>query len=420
MRITLCLSGGGFRATIFHLGVLDFLVQTDRLQLVDSVYGVSGGAITAAHFAHRSTQYNDPTLFHEPALDLLQLCNKGLIARIAWANLYLQRPRSSQLTKEVAVLFGPPIATQAKPTYLICSALNDTSQYAVELKSRHLYRLEPNMTSANDLGKTRLTTQEAAAMSSSFPLVFEPLRLNPLSTGLDQATLGDDKLVADGGIVDNYGIAMAQCLEKSAPDDQLFLISDASQIFDRLDRDQEKIATILSPLRSIDYLMTRNAAAIMNSFREKKRGKIAAIKLTDARSVGAKVDGVSPSLLHSALRIRTNFDSFSIQEILTLYRLGIMVANATFESLPKTMGVSPVNGSGSLNTLGLISDYKLAGQALNVPWKDLVIKPRRTSVSRVADYLFRKPGFILVAVLIAIFLIALCLGFILRGRTQLY
>ena len=47
MKITLALSGGGFRATVFHLGVLARLAREDRLQEVILLSTVSGGSLCA-------------------------------------------------------------------------------------------------------------------------------------------------------------------------------------------------------------------------------------------------------------------------------------------------------------------------------------------------------------------------------------
>ena len=48
-RIGLALSGGGFRATLFHLGVVRFLRDTHLLQQVNEIASVSGGSILSAH-----------------------------------------------------------------------------------------------------------------------------------------------------------------------------------------------------------------------------------------------------------------------------------------------------------------------------------------------------------------------------------
>ena len=57
-RIGLALSGGGFRATLFHLGMVRFLREANILPAVTHITCVSGGSILGAHLAlnwHRYT-----------------------------------------------------------------------------------------------------------------------------------------------------------------------------------------------------------------------------------------------------------------------------------------------------------------------------------------------------------------------------
>ncbi|MDR3636036.1 MAG: patatin-like phospholipase family protein [Isosphaeraceae bacterium] len=49
--IALCLSGGGYRAMVFHLGVLWRLNDAGLLGRLDRISSVSGGSITAAWLA---------------------------------------------------------------------------------------------------------------------------------------------------------------------------------------------------------------------------------------------------------------------------------------------------------------------------------------------------------------------------------
>ena len=49
--IGLCFSGGGFRASLYHLGVLRYLAEAGQLQNVSSISCVSGGTIIAALLA---------------------------------------------------------------------------------------------------------------------------------------------------------------------------------------------------------------------------------------------------------------------------------------------------------------------------------------------------------------------------------
>ncbi|MEZ5318329.1 MAG: patatin-like phospholipase family protein [Vicinamibacterales bacterium] len=53
MRIGVALSGGGFRAALFHLGVLRRVAELGWLPRIDAISGVSGGSIVAAFAALR-------------------------------------------------------------------------------------------------------------------------------------------------------------------------------------------------------------------------------------------------------------------------------------------------------------------------------------------------------------------------------
>src|SRR5215467_11369205 len=56
-RIALCLSGGGFRAALFHLGALRRLNELGILSKIDTITSVSGGSIISAHLATKLTPW---------------------------------------------------------------------------------------------------------------------------------------------------------------------------------------------------------------------------------------------------------------------------------------------------------------------------------------------------------------------------
>jgi len=49
-RLGLALSGGGFRASFFHLGVLARLAELGLLRQIDVISSVSGGTIVGAFY----------------------------------------------------------------------------------------------------------------------------------------------------------------------------------------------------------------------------------------------------------------------------------------------------------------------------------------------------------------------------------
>jgi NTE family protein len=60
--VALCLSGGGFRAALFHLGAVRRLYELGILQRVKTIASVSGGSLLAAHLARHWEQWGGSTL----------------------------------------------------------------------------------------------------------------------------------------------------------------------------------------------------------------------------------------------------------------------------------------------------------------------------------------------------------------------
>ena len=56
-RVGLALSGGGFRATMYHLGVVRFLRDAEILPKITHIACVSGGSILGAHLALNWEKY---------------------------------------------------------------------------------------------------------------------------------------------------------------------------------------------------------------------------------------------------------------------------------------------------------------------------------------------------------------------------
>ena len=75
----LALSGGGFRASLYHLGVIRFLHDANLLQDVSHITAVSGGSVTAAHLILNWDRYNgNPDSFDEAARELVHFVQKDV------------------------------------------------------------------------------------------------------------------------------------------------------------------------------------------------------------------------------------------------------------------------------------------------------------------------------------------------------
>ena len=82
-KIGLALSGGGFRASLYHLGVVRFLRDAGILSQVSHITSVSGGSIFAAHLVLNWDRYNGSAEdFHAAASELIAFVRLDVRNRI--------------------------------------------------------------------------------------------------------------------------------------------------------------------------------------------------------------------------------------------------------------------------------------------------------------------------------------------------
>lgn len=87
MSIRLAFSGGGFRATLFHLGVVRYLRERNLLKDIDSICSVSGGSILAAHLVLNWHKYRgNSESFQEATTEVVKFSQSDVRGRIvrAW------------------------------------------------------------------------------------------------------------------------------------------------------------------------------------------------------------------------------------------------------------------------------------------------------------------------------------------------
>src|SRR6516165_5037319 len=82
-KIGLALSGGGFRATLYHLGLVRFLRDAGVLGQVSHITSVSGGSIFAGHLVLNWDRYNGaPSEFDAAASEVLSFVRLDVRNRI--------------------------------------------------------------------------------------------------------------------------------------------------------------------------------------------------------------------------------------------------------------------------------------------------------------------------------------------------
>ena len=211
--IGLALSGGGFRAAAFHLGVLRGLRDAGQLQHVRVVSGVSGGALLAAAWV--ATGRDDLDAFTERMRAFL---SRDLKRRVVLAAL---RPDRF-------------LRLLAQPSYSLTEVLADVVDREV-FRGRTLGalrdvapRLVLNATCVNHgtgwrftperIGDWVLSTRDrdmlaafplarAVAASAAFPGGLMPLVLDGASLFAGHAEAPREVLLTDGGVDDNLGVS---------------------------------------------------------------------------------------------------------------------------------------------------------------------------------------------------------------------
>jgi NTE family protein len=198
-RIGLALSGGGFRAAAFHLGVFRRLLARGWLWDLDVISCVSGGSIAGGFLASRWRK--------ETALDELDLYLKTRSVAVSSAIGGVIDPFHTRLeilarSYDEHLFHGQKLSDLSGGPRLYLNATN--------LATGNLFSFVTGGGASTEIGEYELgfhtadySVALAVAASSSFPPIFPPLRVDAAaypSAGVDYVTL------TDGGVYDNLGV----------------------------------------------------------------------------------------------------------------------------------------------------------------------------------------------------------------------
>lgn len=219
----LALSGGGYRASLFHLGVTRRLHELGVLQTITRLSSVSGGSILAGFLAHRMLERDATNLEFddweaEVSAPFRELVRKdirtGLFVRHAAWNWIWPAPRARGLEKAFRKRIGARRLVE----------LPEKSNHTIEFifLATNIEKGTPWRFTAEKIGThvtpPSMTIAEAVAASACFPPVFGPLKVKK-----DGRTIGH---VTDGGVYDNTG------MEPIWNSNKVVLVSDAGTPFD--------------------------------------------------------------------------------------------------------------------------------------------------------------------------------------------
>lgn len=218
--IALCLSGGGYRAMLFHLGALWRLNELGYLPRLDRISSVSGGSITSAvlamnwsglKFDGRGVSQHFNTLVVDP---IRQLGGKTIDVGSVVSGALLPGTIADKITDAYRkYLFGEKTLQDIPdtPSFII---------NATNVQSGSLWRFtKPYMRDwqVGEVKNPQIELAVAVAASSAFPPVLSPLEME-LEPGvftqehpapLQREPFTTDVVLTDGGVYDNLGLETA-------------------------------------------------------------------------------------------------------------------------------------------------------------------------------------------------------------------
>ena len=212
----LCLSGGGYRAMVFHVGVLWRLNEARYLPRLARISSVSGGSITAGvlalHWRDLAFDADRAKAFQEQVVGPIRdLAGRTLDAKAIMGGVFMPGSVGDKLA-------------EAYDRHLFHGAtlqdLPDTPRFvinATNVQSGALWRFSKAFMADYRVGRVDRPTVPlafAVAASSAFPPVLSPVELE-LAEGQVHAQPGNDLcrepyttrvVLTDGGVYDNMGL----------------------------------------------------------------------------------------------------------------------------------------------------------------------------------------------------------------------
>lgn len=216
-KLALCLSGGGYRAMMFHLGVLWYLNDARYLPKLDRVSSVSGGSLTAGVLAMR---WNELQFQDGVATNFAQVV-VNRVRKIAATNIDVGSVVRGILTPGTSI--GERIVKRYRDIAFGDAQLSQFPDHPVfvinasNVQTGALFRFTKKYIADWRIGvieNPKRSVAEAVAASSAFPPILSPStlqfrheewsELNASEAGKRPFT--ERVVLTDGGVYDNMGL----------------------------------------------------------------------------------------------------------------------------------------------------------------------------------------------------------------------
>jgi predicted acylesterase/phospholipase RssA len=337
-EIGLCLSGGGFRATFFHLGVLRLLRDVGLLPQVRIICSVSGASILAAHTCLNWENYCTAGLDDDPFFAIsAELARLGMsdvrgraVRRAALRALIGRGTVTPMLERQYAALFGgaqlADLSATAPELHMLATSMSTGELVDFSSSGVSVCPAGPaSVASARTYPASSLPLATAVAASSAFPPLFRPVQITREDLHAQQSEFPHTQYLTDGGVFDNLGSHRMTQLLGGRAERMILLLSDASSGFDWNLR-QRRWGVITRNVRASDILMGRvadlEARAVADSVQPVLRASIHDVVRDSDVTLEAEYQPQDVDFQRACRFLRTDLDAFSLEEISALVRHG--------------------------------------------------------------------------------------------------
>ncbi len=388
-KVGLALSGGGFRASLFHIGVLHRLAEMDILRHIQVISSVSGGSIIAMHYylkLKHLLEHNDNfSLGKEEFIGLVREVEKEFIKGVQ-TNIRMQAfvNNEGDLTETLGRLYEkqlfaqmgdipdsmnglyirPKMAGENKESFkphfnnfelknkvpvLIINAtsLNNGHNWRFTASGMgevpHMYDMTVDKNKIYEYTRyedfptefQKVSIGKAVAASSAVPGLFDPISMGKLYGN------GDTIRLLDGGVYDNQGIAALVSEECD-----IMITSDASKQLSEQNDPSDFRFDVLARIQDILMNKIRDSEfKIAKELRRANRVKgLAILHLKDqfANEIVHASKNPSPDLFENLVTkkdirekladVRTDLDAFHDLEAQALIQSGYEITTHWFDT----------------------------------------------------------------------------------------
>ena len=343
--IGLALSGGGFRATLYHLGVIRYQRDSETLPLVGDIAAVSGGSILAAHLVLNWDRYTGTDAeFAEAAGEVIRFVQHDVRNRIV-RRLPLLFPIRlfGKLTGWSAANFTPNALLEKyyrtflygdrrlfelpeQPAlHILATNVSDGVMAVFNREGLHIQKREQGETDPfrHVAGQTA-TIAKVVSASSAFPGFFPPVEIAAHDLGVHEGQFPTESFT-DGGVYDNLGIrGFAWLADHCGRSYHRVIVSDAGKPFQILGN--APLGFIAQSIRATDILWDRVWQLERENFGDQNGFHF--LPVTHVVDAHEDPHGLHPVVQAEVSGIRTDLDRFNDLEVNALVAHGYEVARS--------------------------------------------------------------------------------------------